>query len=66
MFEQIIDKLGSHLMTAFNAFVIAVLFFLVCGALFLIGSVLVRLICRVNDYLAKNIHDIKNDHDGWR
>lgn len=66
MIEQMIDTFGSHLMTAFNAFVIVVLFFLVCGALFLIGSTLVRLICRVNGYLAKNIYDIENDHDGWR
>ena len=66
MFEQMIDTLGSHLMTAFNAFVIVVLFILVCGALFLIGSVLVRLVCCVNARLAKKIYDIEDDHDGWR
>ena len=66
MIEQMIDTLGAYLMTAFNAFVIVVLVFLVCGALFLIGSALVRLVCRVNGYLAKNIYDIEDDHNGWR
>jgi len=66
MFEQMIDTLGSHLMTAFNAFVIVALFFLVCGALFLIGSVLVRLVCCVNERLAKKVYDIEDHNDVWK
>lgn len=66
MIEQMIDTFGSYLMTAFKFFISVVLGLLVCGASFLIGSVLVRLVCCVDERLAKKVYDIKANHDVWK
>ena len=66
MIEQMVETFSAYLFAAFKVFIIVVLGLFVGGASFLIGSVLVRLVCCVNERLAKNIYDIENDHDGWK
>lgn len=66
MIEQMVETFSAYLFVAFKFFIFVVLGLLVCGASFLIGSALVRLVCCVNERLAKKVYDIKNDNDVWR